>query len=156
MAEFKPIETEGELQARINSVIQDRLARQKETITKEFKEKYSDYDELKKQLEQAIKAGAESGEKLEGLEKDLNEAKEKIHTYEIGSVKNRVAHEEGLPFEFAARLKGEDEDQIREDAKALAEVVSKAKGPAPVRSSEPAGTGKDTAMRQLLENIKGE
>lgn len=147
MEEFKSITTQAEFDAAIG----ERLKRERETLAK----KYGDYDDLKtkvgdyeKQIAQMSKAAKESAEKYAGYDKNLAELQAKVKGYETDSVKTRIAHETGLPYELAGRLTGEDEAAIRKDAEALSKLLGgqKHKTP-PLRDSEPAGDGKAAAMR---------
>ena len=137
MEEFKPITTQAEFDAAIG----ERLKRERETLAK----KYGDYE---KQIAQMSKAAKESAEKYAGYDKNLAELQAKVKGYETDSVKTRIAHETGLPYELAGRLTGEDEAAIRKDAEALSKLLGgqKHKTP-PLRDSEPAGDGKAAAMR---------
>ena len=147
MEEFKPITTQAEFDAAIG----ERLKRERETLAK----KYGDYDDLKtkvgdyeKQIAQMSKAAKESAEKYAGYDKNLAELQAKVKGYETDSVKTRIAHETGLPYELAGRLTGEDEAAIRKDAEALSKLLGGQKhNPPPRRDSEPAGDGKAAAMR---------
>ena len=147
MEEFKPITT----QAEFDTAIGERLKRERETLAK----KYGDYDDLKtkvgdyeKQIAQMSKAAKESAEKYAGYDKNLAELQAKVKGYETDSVKTRIAHETGLPYELAGRLTGEDEAAIRKDAEALSKLLGGQKHKAPpLRDSEPAGDGKAAAMR---------
>ncbi|MDI9468673.1 MAG: hypothetical protein QM296_00520 [Bacillota bacterium] len=88
---------------------------------------------------------------------DLNT---KVAQYETASLKMRIAHETGIPYELAGRLTGDDEKAIRADAESLAKLVKQSTPLQPLRSvDDPAGTGKpDTtaaAYKRLLEGITG-
>ena len=122
MAEFTPITTQAEFDAAIG----ERLKRERETLSK----KYGDYEDLKnkvadyeKQIGQMSKAAKESAEKYAGYDKTLAELQAKVKDYETDSVKTRIAHETGLPYELAGRLTGEDEAAIRKDAEALSKLL---------------------------------
>lgn len=161
MSEFKVIETQEQLDA----VIGERVARAEKKGEEKALKQYSDYEELKKQLEEKTAKVEELNSQLTAQTEnastnaqELEDLKTKLHKYETDSVKTRVAHEMGLPFDLAARLSGEDEESIRADAKALAEVVGKAKPVAPLGSSEPEtkGNDRDSALREMLTGMKGE
>lgn len=147
MAEFAPITTQEQFDAAIG----ERLKRERETIAK----KYGDYDELKnkvadyeKQIGQMNKAADDAAKKYAGYDKDLADLQDKVKGYETASVKTRIAHEVGLPYELAGRLSGEDEAAIRKDAEALSKLLGGQKHKtSPLRDSEPAGDGKAAAMR---------
>lgn len=150
--DFKPIETQEQL----NAIIQKRVEQAKRSGAEEEAKKYADYDDLKE------KAG-----KVTDLETELNKLKEdaaglddlkaKVHKYEIDSVKTKVALEEGLPYEFAARLNGEDEETIKADAQAMAKLIKPIQG-APMGGAEPIATpsgDKDAALRQMARDLAG-
>lgn len=161
MSEFKVIETQEQLDA----IIGERVARAEKKGEEKALEKYADYDDLKKQLEEQTAKVEELNSQLTAQTetastsaKELEDLKAKVHKYETDSVKTRVAHEEGLPYDLAARLSGEDEESIRADAKALVELVGKSKPAAPIGSPEPVVNGNDreSALREMLSSMKGE
>ena len=161
MSEFKVIETQEQLDA----IIGDRVARAEKKGEEKALKQYSDYEDLKKQLEEKTVKLKELNSQLTAQTetastsaKELEDLKAKLHQYETDSVKTRVAHEVGLPFDLAARLSGDDEDAIRADAKALVEVVGKAKPAAPLGSAEPVvkGNDRDSALREMLTGMKGD
>ena len=150
--EFKAITTQEEF----DKAIQDRLARQKESIEKQ----YADYAELKaknKTLESEIGALkttlAEANTKTESYDKDIAELNAKIAGYETASMRTKIALQHGIPFDLAGRLVGEDEESITADAKKLAELVGKKEPIAPLKDTEPPVDDKDGAYKSLLENL---
>ena len=157
--EFKAIETQEEL----DRIIGERLTRDREARQKEIKEKYGDLDELvkaKQTLETQVGTLSnqikEQTEKYANYDTQLAEMQAKVKTYETASVKQRIANECGVPFDLAGRLNGETEDEIRADAQAVAKYL-KPKDAPPLGSTEPvAANGKEAAMKQLLNNLKGE
>lgn len=153
---FKPIETQEEL----NNLIASRLERAKESVKKEYEEKYKDYDAYKSQIE-ALNNDKNS------LETQLNELNEKMSTFdaldaktkklEAENLKIKIALSEGIPFEMAGRLAGETEEEIKRDAKAMANFISVSK-PMPIKSTEQKQreVGEE-AYRKLAEGLrKGE
>lgn len=156
MEEFKPITTQDEFDA----VIGERLKHEREALA----EKYGDYDDLKnkvadyeQQISQMTLAAEDSAKKYAGYEKDLADLQAKVKGYETASVKTRIAHETGLPYELAERLRGEEEADIRKDAEALAKMVGgqTRKAAPPLRDTEPAGDGKKAAMRAFSAQLAG-
>ena len=151
MNEFKPIETQEQLDA----IISDRIKRAQETTRKEFEgflspedaaKKYSGY--LSPEDEKKKYAGYLSPE--EAAKKDA-----KIKGYETSSVKMRIAHENKIPFELAERLNGESEEDIQKDAKVMAKYLNQQEGGAPLASTEPAGVdSKRAAVRKMLSDLK--
>lgn len=153
---FKPIETQEEL----NNLIASRLERAKESVKREYEEKYKDYDAYKSQIE------ALNNDKTT-LENQLNELNGKLSTFdaldaktkklEAENLKIKIALSEGIPFEMAGRLAGETEEEIKRDAKAMANFISVSK-PMPTKSTEQKQreVGEE-AYRKLAEGLrKGE
>lgn len=153
---FKPIETQEEL----NNLIASRLERAKESVKKEYEEKYKDYDAYKSQVETL-------NNDKNSLENQLNELNEKMSTFdaldaktkklEAENLKIKIALSEGIPFEMAGRLAGETEEEIKRDAKAMANFISVSK-PMPIKSTEQKQreVGEE-AYRKLAEGLrKGE
>lgn len=152
--EFKAIETQEELDA----IIKARLDRNTKTVTDEVRKSYEGYippDEVKKLTEQVDTLTKQLTEKDTAIA-DLT-AKNK--NYETASVKARIAHEKGLPFELAERLSGETEQDIAADAEKLAQFVSANKTPAPLYNSQGnAGgvkSGSDAAYISMLGELSG-
>ena len=165
---FEEIKTEEQF----NTIIQDRLRRDREARQKEIKEKYGDLDalkaendrlktlesentSLKSQAEELKKAAEADKTKYAGLETQLTELQGKVKGYEADALKARVAQEKGLPYGLAGRLRGETEEELRKDADSLRGYFSTG---SPMGSTEPAGGGdaNAAAMKQLLQSLKGE
>lgn len=147
MSNFKVIETQEELDA----IIKQRIARERE--------KYADYDELKARV-------TELETEKSGLESALAEAKEKEGTiadlqskiagYETSAMRVRVALANGLPFDLAERLQGDDEAAITADAERLAGYLKPKEPVPPMKIVEPPLDGKKAGMRNMLHDLKGE
>lgn len=155
MADFTPITTQEEF----DRAISERIKRERETLEK----KYSDYADLKSkvadyetQLGTLKSSFEESTKKASEFEKTVADLTGKISSYELTSLKTRIAHELGIPYELSGRLTGNDEKELRADAESLSKLVSAGKPtPPPLKDSEP-NKGKDDPYRSLLTTIKGE
>lgn len=158
--EFKAIETQEDFDAAIKA----RLDRNTKTVTDEVKKSYEGYlspDEAKKLTEQVEALTAQT----EGLRRQLTEKDTSIadltaknKAYETASVKARIAHEKGLPFELAERLSGESEEDIAADAESLAQFVSAGRNPAPLYTpavNTGAANPTDAAYRSMLGELSG-
>lgn len=150
--EFKAITTQEEL----DSVIKDRLARQKETIESQ----YQDYEAVKsekKELEQQVSALnatiTETNEKYANHDTELSGLNAKVAEYETANMKTRIALKYGIPFDLASRLVGSDEASLTKDAENLASLVKQKEPIAPLRNVEPQVGEKDGAYKSLLENL---
>ena len=159
-------------QEQLDSIIGERLKRERETVEKklresienEYLEKYGDYEELKtktdeygRQIEGFNQTIKENSEKIAGYEKSSGEMQAKLKKYEMDSMKMKIAHEAGIPFELASRLSGEDEAAIRKDAESISKFISNKKTSAPLASADPEKLdSKQIAMKSMLDNLKGE
>lgn len=156
MAEFTPITTQAEFDAAIG----ERLKRERETLAK----KYGDYDDLKtkvadyeKQIATLTQAAKDAAEKHAGSDKELADLRAKVKGYETDSVKTRIAHETGLPYELAQRLSGDDEAAIRKDAEALAKLWggAGASTATPMKDTEPsAADNRRAGLKAVLDGLQ--
>lgn len=154
MTEFKTIETQEEL----DQVLAGRLARQKETFEKE----HADYTELKaRNAELEKENGAlqgtinDSKTKYEGFDQTMNDLNAKVAGYETAALKTQIALKNGIPYDLASRLVGDDEASLLADAERLAGFVGK-KEPVlqPLKGTEPKdAASKDGAYKNLISNM---
>lgn len=161
MAEFTPITTQEQL----DKVIGERIAGVKAKYEgfDDYKKKAEDYDALKaksdgfeRQIATLNKEINGDGEKNLGYKKQLEEAQGKIKGYETSSLKMRIAHENGIPYELAGRLSGSDEEEIKKDAETMAKFLRKKDVP-PLAGGDPQKIDdKKTAMKSMLASLKGE
>lgn len=141
MAEFTPITTQEEFNSRISQRLEE--ARNAE------RQKYADYETVKKDLEAAKADVQKKDQTITDLQAQLKGSRAEL-------AKTRIALEKGLPIEMSTRLNGETEDEIRKDAEMLSALFGKQKEAAPMRDSEKGVDGKDSALRSLLANIKNQ
>lgn len=149
---FKTIETQEELDA----IIGERIERAKSSVRKEYDEKYSDYDSIKDQI------GKYNSEK-ENYEKQIKELNDKVSSFDeisaqnkklqMDSLKVRVALENGLPYQMASRLNGDDEDSIIKDAKMMKQYMP-GKKLQPLKDTEGNINEKDEKFKKLLRGLK--
>lgn len=155
MSEFTPINTQEEL----DNIIKERLTRDREAQSK----KYSDYEDLKKKvteyegkIKEYTNAMSKYDEQLKGIaekDKEIESLKGQVKTHEINALKAKIAKEVGLPAGFSARLSGEDEKTIKEDAKALKAVFDESAPKIPGVSREPAESNEAAAKRAGLQAV---
>ena len=154
---FKAIETQEEF----DRIITDRLSRQKESFEKQL----ADYDQLKTakaDLESQVgtlqstieqsKAGQED------YSKQISDLTSKVAGYETANLRTRIALQNGLPYDLADRLVGEDEESIKADAERLSSFVTKQHS-APLKDVEPnIQKDENSAYRKLVDglNLEGE
>ena len=152
MAEFTPITTQEQFEAAMKDRM-DRYAKKFEGYTSpdDLAKIKSDYDG---QIATLTKTAEENAKKYAGYDKELAERDAKIKGYETASVKTRIAHEVGLPYELSGRLSGDTEDDIRKDAESLVGLIGKGHQTAPLASSETTEDKVKTAVKQLSEKLK--
>lgn len=139
MAEFTPITTQEDFDTAVSAAVEAA----KESVRNE----YSDY----------LSPDAEK-EKYKGYLKpeEAAEKDKKIRGYESQSLKMKIAHETGLPYELAGRLSGETEEDMRKDAQSLAKLIGGGKKVPPLRDPETNKKDAETAaLRKLTENLTG-
>lgn len=152
MGDFTVIET----QEQFEEALKDRLARERSAVAKQY-EGYMSPDDVNKKFEGYL-SKKEVDEMYKGYASPDEVAKKDaiIKGYETNSVKMRIAHENGIPFELANRLSGDNEEEIKKDAENMSKFIS-------MQSSLPLATNetqkpdnKTAALKNLLTNIKGE
>lgn len=148
MPEFKVIETQEALDA----IIKDRIERAKKSAADETAKKYEGYlspDEVKKHTDQI----AALTEKLKENDTKIADLTAKNSAYEIASVKTKIAHEVGLPYELASRLSGTTEEEIRKDADALSKFAMHPQATPDFSPETPPGATTDAAYRALAHDL---
>lgn len=148
MPEFKPIETQEALDA----IIKDRIDRAKKSAADEAAKKYEGYlspDDVKKHTDQI----AALTEKLKESETKIADLTAKNSAYEIASVKTKIAHEVGLPYELADRLSGTTEEEIRKDADALSMFAMHPQATPSFSAETPPAASADAAYRALAHDL---
>lgn len=122
----------------------------------EFNSKNQELKERDKQINELKTSHDELSKKSADYDKTVAELTGKVSKYEITALKSRIALEKGIPYELATRLTGDDEKTLREDAESLVKLIDSKQPAPPLKSTEPAGTNKDSAYKSLLNGLKGE
>ena len=163
MADFKVIES----QEQFDEAIKKRIEQADRTTKEAFKD-YLSPEEVKKlkddfdvQIKDMQKKNKEDLDALknqmatdsEKLNK-VNELEGKCQEYELKITRYNVAHEKGIPFEFAERLVGTTKEELEKDAESISSFV-KTKGAPPLRI--PTGdesTSTELSLKTLLSDLK--
>lgn len=124
--EFTPINTQAEFDAAVQSKVDAAVA------------------ETEKRFEGWI-----SPEDAAALNTQLAEATSLNKSYAISALKIKAANEKGIPLALAERLSGENEEDIRKDADALAAYLAPKGQPAPKFSGSTAGSSDPITAAQL-------
>ena len=156
--DFKVIETQEQL----DKIISERLNREREKFETQlsgFESLKTEKENLEKQLSDLSTTFEETKSNTQTKEEEINNLNKKVKDYETKNLKTKFALENGIPFEFASRISGDDEKAIKEDAQKIAEFFKKQQPTAPLKDTEPAKVdGANGGYKNLLIdlNIKGE
>lgn len=146
-------------QEQLDGIIKDRLKRDRETQAKRY-EGWISPDDHQRALNDAVKALNDYKAAHAGDEQTIADLTAKNKEYETASLKNRVAHEVGLSYEWIPRISGDTEESIRADAESLKQLVgNQSAPPLPMKSTETEPVdSKNAQFRALLNglNLKGE
>ena len=156
MSNFTVIETQEQL----DTIIGERLKRERKSIEKQYEgfmspedvqEKYKGYlsaEDVEKKYKGYLSA--------EDVKKQLDEKDLTIKGYELNSVKIKTALKNNLPYELAGRLNGTNEEEIQADAESLVKLMGTN---TPIGSTEPSGDNKekskDIAYAKLAQQLNG-
>lgn len=155
--DFKPIETQEQFEDAIRDRV-DRINKKYESWTSPDK-----LQEIKDGYEQSASKkfeGYTSPEDLQTMKDDYESKLETIRnentSLKASQLRSKVANEFKLPTEMVSRLQGSTEEELRADAKALAELVSTNKTfVLPLHGGSTGGsTDKNAAVKELLSQFK--
>lgn len=147
---FQPIESQEQL----DSIIKERLKRDREATAKRY-EGWISPEDHQNSLNEANKAFDDYKKAHEGDEQLINDLTAKNKSYETASLKSRIAHEVGLSYEWISRIGGEDEASIRADAESLKKLVGSQNTVIPTKNTESSQSGSaNSPYKALLEGIK--
>lgn len=148
---FEVIKTQEEL----DNIISERLKREREKLTKQF----ADYDELKAKNIDLEKQVGDLTKNLEDLkagngdfEKTISDLQGEVKSHKLSELKIQYALENGIPYNLATRISGEDEDSIRADAKSLSKYFEKEEIVPPLKNPE-INKGQSGAYKELLQGL---
>ena len=133
MGDFTPITS----QEQFDAMVKDRLERQSKKFESEkadLEKKYSGYmasddvTKLKQSYEDQIKDLNTKVEAGASVQTELDSAKKQIEAQKLDSLRIKAALENGIPYEFADRLKGTTAEELTADAKLFAKSFTKPAG----------------------------
>lgn len=152
MGEFKIIET----QEQFEEALKDRLARERNAVARQY-EGFLSPDDVQKKYKEFMSPGDVEEKYKDYLSPEEAAKKDAmIKSYETNSVKMRIAHENGIPFELASKLSGDDEESIKKDAETMAKFIVH-DTTLPLASGETQkNDDKKTALKNMLSNLGGE
>lgn len=149
MSEFKPIETQEEL----DHIIKERIRRERE--------KFSDYEDLKTRVSEletennGLKTTiGDFNQSKENTEKMIADLQAQVTGFESSALRTRIALQNGLHFDFADRLQGTDEESLNADAERLAGFIKSSAPVAPMKNLEPeVEDTKYLQMKHMLQEL---
>lgn len=124
--------------------------------------KPTDYDDLKsaketleKQIEELNGTLQATTDKYTQQESTLGELQAKVKGYEVDTLKTRIASQAGLPLDFASKLSGETEDELKADADKFSTYFKPA--PLPLKGTEPEvkSNNNDEDIREIVQKLNG-
>ena len=141
-------------QAEVDSIVSDRVKREQSKHTAELENLNSKITAYERQLADYPNQLKELNDKLTAQTKAFEESQAKIGQYELQSVKLRVAHEMGIPYELAGRLNGSNEDEIKRDAETIKGFVGAKNIPLRQVEDTRAESSKESALREMASKIE--
>lgn len=139
MPEFEVIDTAEKFE----EAVKERIAKE----TSAVEQKYAGY--MSKEDVEKKYAGYISPK--ESAKKDAE-----IKGFKMKEMKVNIAINAGIPYELAGKLSGETEEDIKKDAETFAKYLKSGKS-APLSNPEPpAENNNRSAVRKMLNGLKGE
>lgn len=130
----------------VERIVQERLRRERE--------KYKDYNELKKiaeeyrKIQESQMSEVEKAQmRLAEVEKAYYEKEREIAELKAMMTKQKVLTELGLPLSLADRIFGETEEEIRQDAEELKKLLG-------LQANTKIGTGTNPSQKNNLDEVK--
>lgn len=99
--------------------VNDLIAKERGKIEKKF----SDYDDLKNQLETTKQTLESTNATLETITGERDAARSEKESTTLDNLKLRVAMQKSLPLNLVDRLKGQNEEELTADADSLLTVI---------------------------------
>lgn len=121
-----------------------------------------DYDDLKsakgtleKQVEELNGSLQATTDKYADYDKNLETLTNDLTSYKTKSLKMSIASQAGLPLDFASKLSGETEDELKADAEKFSSYFKPAT--LPLKPTEPNELGKDNDedIREIVQKLNG-
>jgi len=122
----------------------------------EFNTKNTELKELGTKFEKLKISNDEFTTKTSDFDKTIADLTGKVSSYELASLKAKIAHQKGIPYELAGRLTGDDEATLIQDADSLSKLIDKKQPLPPLKSTETNVDSEDASYKTLLSNLKGE
>ena len=149
MDEFKPIESQEEL----NAAIKTMLGKLREDQKSELSELKAQLEELEAQHKE-LEAQAGAVKDVSGKAEEIEALKAKVTGYENAAKKRAIVNEFKLPEELAERLQGETPEEWRADALRFKSMFHAAYNVPPLADLSGSGDNSN-GLREMLARWKG-
>lgn len=157
MADFKVIET----QEQFDAAISERLKRERETQAKKY-EGWTSPEDMQKVIggyESRIKALEDAAAATQQTLAEKDAVIAESTKYKTDLEKTRIALAAGLDIKYADRLRGENAEEWKKDAKDLAKDFAQNHSAPPLGNPDPKPANNNTAHAQYLamaQALKGD
>ena len=143
-------------QEELNKIVSERVKRA-QAKTEELENRVKELEEERAGLLSTIEANNQLLIEKDGLisakEAEFAELQKVSDEYKASQLKAQIAVRNGLPYDLAERLQGNDEESLQADAERLSAFVKQKQVIAPMKSNEPEVDSSTAAARQVLRQL---
>lgn len=143
-------------QEELNKIVSERVKRA-QAKTEELEKRVKELEEERAGLLSTIEANNQLLIEKDGLisakEAEFAELQKVSDEYKASQLKAQIAVRNGLPYDLAERLQGNDEESLQADAERLSAFVKQKQVVAPMKSNEPEVDSSTAAARQVLRQL---
>lgn len=143
-------------QEELNKIVSERIKRA-QAKTEELENRVKELEEERAGLLSTIESNNQLLIEKDGLisakEAEFAELQKVSDEYKASHLKAQIAVRNGLPYDLAERLQGNDEESLQADAERLSAFVKQKQVVAPMKSNEPEVDSSTAAARQVLRQL---
>lgn len=148
--EFKPIETQDQL----DSIIKGRIERERASFNEKLGVLEEENKSLKDQISNLTDASNQKEAKIEELNSLISDRDNELEDFRVKEMRYDLAYEYGIPRNFSDRLKGSTREEIEADAKGMAETFRNMRPDPPTKDNEPnVYQGLDASYASMADNL---
>lgn len=140
----------------LNKIVSERVKRA-QAKTEELEKRVKELEEERAGLLSTIEANNQLLIEKDGLisakESEFAELQKVSDEYKASQLKTQIAVRNGLPYDLAERLQGNDEESLQADAERLSAFVKQKQVIAPMKSNEPEVDSRTASIRQVLKQL---
>lgn len=143
-------------QEELNKIVSERIKRA-QAKTEELENRVKELEKERAGLLSTIESNNQLLIEKDGLisakEAEFAELQKVSDEYKASQLKAQIAVRNGLPYDLAERLQGNDEESLQADAERLSAFVKQKQVVAPMKSNEPEVDSSTAAARQVLRQL---